>query len=151
MNVTNSDLDEIRYAKNVIEGKVEPTVFEAPLRSFRDMAEKFGFVAVVSCIPNAYSVYSHSAIFENERIGERMHQFSYRQREWLAATAQKLDMIFIDTVPAFVQAAKLGPLTHFPANRHLTVAGHRVVAEALSDRLRHVPALRRPTDGASND
>jgi hypothetical protein len=94
------------------------------------------FKAVVSYIPSAYTAYESRVRFEDAGIGKSVQASSKAQRSWLRDNTRRLGITFVDLVPAFQAAADRGPLTHFPANVHLTAAGHQVVARELALQLR---------------
>jgi hypothetical protein len=136
MNVTNADQDEARNANRIISQELAPKLFEAPLAEFARMAREMDFKAVVSYIPSAYTAYESRVRFEDAGIGKSVQASSKAQRSWLRDNTRRLGITFVDLVPAFQAAADRGPLTHFPANVHLTAAGHQVVARELALQLR---------------
>jgi hypothetical protein len=132
MNVGNADQDELASAYGMAAGRLDPSLYEGPLNAFAEMARAEGFRPVLAYIPSAYTAYSSSVRFSDEKSGRAVREMSWRQRAWLAANAPRLGLQFIDLVPAFEAVAAAGALTHFPANLHLTPAGHKVLAEAVA-------------------
>ncbi|MGI9413857.1 MAG: hypothetical protein ACR2PM_09310, partial [Hyphomicrobiales bacterium] len=142
MNPGNTDTDEVKHARKVLAGDVRFDVFAPPIRAFADLAAEKGFAPVVTYIPSAYSAYRASVKFADETVGREVLEFSAAQRRWLAENAGQFGVHFIDMTPAFERAAASGPLTHFPANVHLTPAGHKVVEAALAPHLKALLAGR---------
>ncbi len=132
MNVTNNDPDELDYARRVESGDLSPALYEDALVSFVELARAENFVPVVAYIPAAYTAYADSVTFSDPSIAPDLRAYSDKQRQWLADNTTRLGYIFIDTTGAMQAASKDGPLTYFPANVHLTAAGHRAAAEAVA-------------------
>ena len=131
LNVTNNDPDELEYAHRVENGELSPALYEDALTSFVALATAENFVPVVSYIPSGYTAYADSVVFSDPSIGPTLRNYSELQRQWLADNAARLGYIFIDTTPS-MQAASREQLTYFPANSHLTPAGHEAAAEAVA-------------------
>jgi hypothetical protein len=144
MNVTNRDRDEAHNAARLVNGEISPSLYEAPLAAFAGMAKEAGFIPVVAYVPSAYTAYADSVVFDDPTAGGNARRWSDAQRQWLQDNAPKLGMTFIDLVPAFQKAALAGELTHFPANVHLTPAGHRVVADRIAETLRGLGLMPTP-------
>ncbi len=77
-----------------------------------------------------HTAYADTVVFEDGETADLVRDMSNVQRDWLAKKTSELGLTFIDLTPAFQKAAREGPLTHFPANVHLTPYGHRVSAIA---------------------
>jgi hypothetical protein len=146
MNVGNADQDELASAYQMQAGEIDPSLYEKPLAAFAELARTEGFRPVLAYIPSAYTAYSSSVRFSDETAGRAVRSMSERQRAWLAANAPRLGLQFIDLVPAFEAAAAAGALTHFPANLHLTPAGHKVLAEAVAAALPAQDVAAAPAD-----
>jgi len=135
INPANGDLDEARIAGRVRGGHVDVDGFDAPLQTFADLARAHHFTPLVTYVPSTYTAYAGSVVFEDAEVGRDAAELSRVQRLRLAATTARLDLPFLDLTPAFQAAAASGPLTHFPANLHLTARGHQVVATAIAAKL----------------
>ncbi len=131
MNIANADRDEVRYARRFQGGELSPAVFEPALDSFRDLAREHGFVPVVLLIPGAFTAYAESVVFNDPDLALTMKAGREIIGNWLADYTARNDIAFIDLAPAFQAAAKTGPLTHFPANVHLTPDGQQIVASQI--------------------
>ncbi|CAN5255741.1 hypothetical protein BH10PSE7_BH10PSE7_28640 [soil metagenome] len=130
MNVTNADLGEVRDAKRLKDGEIRLDLWAPPLQAFKDLAQANGFIPIVSYTPSMHEAYADTVVFEDEETGRTMKYASAAQREWLAKKTAELGLTYIDLTPAFQEAVKSGPLTHFPANVHLTPYGQQVTATA---------------------
>ncbi len=128
LNVTNQDRGEVRDAKRLMNGEIRLDLWTPPLTTFKDLASSRGFIGIVSYTPSMHTAYAHTAVFEDEKTAEAVRTMSTMQRDWLAKKTAELGLTYIDLTPAFQKAADEGPLTHFPANVHLTPYGHRVSA-----------------------
>jgi hypothetical protein len=147
MNITNRDQGEIRDARRLRNGEIGLDLWSKPLAVFKELSQTNNFIPIVTYTPAMYTAYGESVVFEDQAVGEAMRYLSATQRKWLAAKTAELGLIYIDLTPAFQQAVKDGPLTHFPANVHLTPYGQRVTANAwkpLVDK-----ALAQPPSAAS--
>lgn len=136
MNVTNGDRDELKLAKEVRDGTLQPDLYAAPLKTFVNLAKKKGFVPVVLLVPAAYTLYQPSIAFEDPEIAKMMANYSDVQRQWLAGNADALGYEFLDPTVFMQKRAAEGPLLYFPSDIHLTAAGHTALAEAVEDRIR---------------
>lgn len=128
LNMSNRDRGEVRLARNLKEGEVSLELWAAPLEAFKDLAASHGFIGIVSYTPSMHTAYADTAVFEDPMSGELVGIMSQMQRDWLTKKSAELGLIYVDLTPAFQKAAHEGPLTHFPANVHLTPYGHRVSA-----------------------
>jgi len=128
LNVTNRDRGEVRLAKSLKDGEVSLELWARPLAAFKDLAASHGFIGIVSYTPSMHTAYADTAVFEDPTSGELVRIMSQMQRDWLTKKSAQLGLIYIDLTPALQKAANEGPLTHFPANVHLTPYGHRVSA-----------------------
>lgn len=132
MNVTNSDPDELEYAHRVASGELSPSLYENALVDYVALARTANFLPVVTYIPQAYTAYADSVTFSDPSVAPVLRAYSDQQRQWLADNAERLGYIFVDTTPSLQAASADGPLTFFPANVHLTAAGHQAAAEAVA-------------------
>jgi hypothetical protein len=136
MNVTNGDRDELRSAKEMLNGTLSPDLYAAPLKSFADLATEAGFHPVVLIVPAAYTVYRSSVAFEDPSIGAVMANYSETQRHWLAENAGTIGYKFLDPTDFLQRRAADGPLLYFPSDIHLTAAGHEALAQAVAESIR---------------
>lgn len=132
MNIANADRDEVRYAQRFSSGELSPEIFEPALDSFRDLARENGFVPIILLIPGAYTAYAQSVEFNDPDLAATMKSGRELTSRWLADYTSRNGIAFVDLAPAFQAAAESGPLTHFPANVHLTPAGQRIVASQIT-------------------
>lgn len=132
LNVTNSDPDELEYAHRVANGDLSPSLYEDALVDYVALAATANFLPIVTYIPQAYTAYADSVTFSDPAIAPVLRAYSDRQRQWLADNAERLGYIFIDTTPSLQAASESGKLTYFPANVHLTAAGHQAAADAVA-------------------
>jgi lysophospholipase L1-like esterase len=138
MNIANADRDEVRYARRFNSGELSPAIFEPALDSFRDLARNNDFVPVILLIPGAYTAYAQSVVFNDQELSTTMTSGREIISEWLQDYAARNNIAFVDLAPAFQAAAKAGPLTHFPANVHLTPDGQRIVASQIAEIIQDV-------------
>lgn len=141
LNVTNQDRGEVRDAARLKNGEISLDLWTPPLAAFKELAASKGFIGIVSYTPSMHTAYAHSAVFEDEKTGEVVRAMSTMQRDWLAKKSAELGLTYIDLTPAFQKAADEGPLTHFPANVHLTPYGHRVSATEWTALIAKTPGL----------
>jgi hypothetical protein len=132
MNVTNNDKSEVRYAARLKDGKISIDLWAQPLGDFKTLATSANFVPIVIYTPSMHTAYADTVKFEDEKVGALVRNMSDMQRRWLETKTTELGIAYIDLTPAFQKAAGEGPLTHFPANVHLTPRGHRVVSDGLT-------------------
>lgn len=144
LNVNNTDVDELRHARLVRDGKVTPKrilqLWGEPIGWIVDLARKRGFVPLFIYIPSAYTAYAKSVRFDNPNNGKAVRELSRVQRKVFAELCRERGLQCLDTVPAF-DAASGKQLTHFPSDVHLTPYGHHVVAEAVAGYISHSPKL----------
>jgi hypothetical protein len=136
LNVRNGDLDEVRTARLVLEGKVGPEVYGAPMKDFVKLSREHGFLPVVILVPATYTAYRDSIVFEDAALGPQMLHYTDSQREWFLKNADLIGFRFIDITGDMQRAAISRPPLYFPSNVHLTAQGHRVLAEIVADGLR---------------
>jgi len=132
MNIRNGDRDELQSARAVADGTLTIARCENALVDFVALARNNGFQPLVMATPASYVVYERSANFKNKEFGALMSTYGRVQREWLAQNAGRIGYAFIDPVPEMQARAAHGSLLYFPSNAHLTIAGHRALAEAAA-------------------
>jgi hypothetical protein len=142
MNVTNSDIDEVKHARRIENGDISLDLFGEPLEAFVDLAAEHGFIPVVTLLPSAHTGYIGSVRFEDASIGREVTGSSRAQRAWLAENAERIGYRFIDLVPTFQERVKSGPVAFFPANVHFTKYGHSIVAGTLGPEIRKLLAAQ---------
>lgn len=133
LNVTNQDRGEVRDAKRLMNGEISLDLWTPPLTWLKELSASNGFIGIVSYTPSMHTAYAQTAVFEDETTAEAVRTMSQMQRDWLAKKTTELGLVFVDLTPAFQKAAAEGPLTHFPANVHLTPYGHRISAAAWTE------------------
>lgn len=135
-NRPNTDTDEVVHAESLGRGDVDLSVFDGALSAYVALAARHGFVPAVVYIPSAHTAYAEFVRFDDARLEQLMPAYSSRLREYFAAAAVRFGYRFIDATPALQEAARRlrkSPLLYFPSNLHLTVDGHRIVAESILD------------------
>lgn len=136
INGDNADLDEVATARDVARGELDPAAWDEALAAFAALAREHGFRAIVSYSPSAYTAYAASVDFADPNLHALMRDFSRRQRAWLVQAAEHHGLELIDLTPALqARAARSETTLYFPLNRHYSQAGHRAVAEILSEGL----------------
>lgn len=136
MNVEDSDLDEVRQARQIAAGIIREDFLREPLSAYRELAKRHGFSPRIAFIPSAYTAYDGSVIFRDPAVGKDLRKASRLQRQWVKAEAEKQGIEVIDLVPAFQKSVREGELAYFPANVHLTPRGHEIVAQTIADALK---------------
>jgi hypothetical protein len=141
-NLSNSDRDEVIYAKLLEAGKISLNLFDKALLAFVELAERHDFVPVVLYSPSAYSAYAAQARFKDEKIAGTVKAYSRALRSYFAATAAQFGYHFLDLTP-ILQAYAAEPgneaperLLYSPESVHYSRAGNRVVATAVAEFLR---------------
>jgi hypothetical protein len=138
LNVGNSNRDELQLAHQVAAGKVSPDIYGPALKDFVALAGTSGFIPVVVLVPAAYTIYGKTIVFNDPSIITDIRTYHTAQRDWLADNAARIGYHFIDATPGMTAAAESGPLLYFPANVHLTAAGHAALAATIAPELRSV-------------
>lgn len=132
VNIRNGDRDELESALDMANGKLSPALCEPALEEFAKLGRAHGFKAVVMATPAVYGTYESSVMFNDPRWGAVMADYGSTQRRWLAENATRLGYVFIDPTSAMQAKAQSSDLLYFPSNAHLTISGHRALAEAAA-------------------
>jgi hypothetical protein len=132
MNVTNGDLDELKSAKRLRDGIIQPDLYTVPLDKFVEFARQKRFAPLVLYIPATYTVYQKGIKFEDESITELMRNYSQAQRDWLEENAKRLGYEFFDPTKFLQERALTSPPLYFPSDMHPTPEGHKALAEAVA-------------------
>ncbi len=136
INADNADLDEVKTARAIARGELDPAAWDEALAAFSALAREHGFRAIVSYSPSAYTAYTASVDFTDPSLRGLMRDFSRRQRDWLAEATGRHGLEWLDLTPALAaRAAASGTSLYFPLNRHYSQAGHRAVAEILAEQI----------------
>ena len=135
MNVTNADIDEVKNARLLGQGKVSLDVWHMAMAEFAKLAREYRFEPIVIYIPSAYTAYASSVVFEDDAVAAAVTSQSGHQREYLAGLARDLGLEFLDLTDFLQEAVLSSPLAYYPANVHLTEQGHALIARALAPRL----------------
>jgi hypothetical protein len=132
-NVENGDLDEVRSARAVAAGKLDPAWLDAGLARFAASAQQNGFVPLVTYSPATYTAYDRFVKFRDAALGPLMAAYSQRLREHLRDACLRLGVRFVDLTPALQAAAATSqePLYGY-AHLHYTPAGTAIVAATLA-------------------
>ena len=142
MNITNGDLDELKSAKRLRDGMIQPDLFAAPLDKFVEFARQKRFAPLVLYIPATYTVYQKSIKFEDESIAELMRNYSQAQRDWLEENAKRLGYEFFDPTKFLQERALTSPPLYFPSDMHPTPEGHKALAEAVAPKISNMLSQR---------
>jgi hypothetical protein len=140
-NAENRDRDEALYAIALARGVIDVDTLRLPIERLALLARRQGIAVAVTFTPAAYTTYRTFVRFDDKALGDVMWRFHERQRDAVAAAAVEFGLPFIDlTPPLQAAAAELQDreLLYFDDNLHLTVGGHRVIAEFLT---RQIPTL----------
>jgi hypothetical protein len=132
MNVRNVDVDELQSAFEIADGKLTPDLYAPPLTRFVELSREMGFVPLVVYVPAAYTVYRQGIAYLDPKIAPVLDSQSDVQRKWLADNAVKIGYRFVDPTVDMQHKAATSPAFYFPANLHLTAAGHKALAEAVA-------------------
>ena len=132
LNVTNHDRGEVRDAGRLANKTINLDIWLPPLLAFKNLSQSHNFIPIISYTPTAHTAYLDSVQFEDSAVGDLVRKMSEQQRSWLRQKSSQLGIMFIDLIPSFQEAVRKGPLTHFPANVHLTPYGHQVSATQWS-------------------
>jgi hypothetical protein len=148
-NLEDTDKDEVRFARRLRDHAVDIGVsatLETAFQEFVTLSRQHNFVPIVTYTPSAHTAYTDYAIFDDPTLTELMPWFSQEQRRFIEEQSQTLGFTFIDLTPALQEAARANEaqrLLYDPRDLHLTVAGHTVIAQALSQQLQTVTLSER--------
>lgn len=135
-NINNADKDEVVHALLLHQKTLTLEPFEDAMLNFVQLARHHEFIPIVAYTPSAYTAYAEFVRFEDEKLNTVMPKYSRDLRQYFSTGASHFGYHFIDLTLALQDAARsFGPtrLLYFPANRHLSVEGNKVVAKALWD------------------
>lgn len=138
MNIRNGDKDELEAAKAFAQGLLSVSICEPALSAFAQLGKENGFLPVVMATPAAHTVYRRSVLFKNPEFGPLLGTFDDSQRDWLAKNAARIGYRYIDIVEELQIRAASSPLLYFPSNAHLTVDGHKLLAEIIGPKLKQI-------------
>lgn len=150
LNSRNGDRDEVAFARALVDGSLELSVFEGAMADFAGLSREHGFTPVLVYVPAAYTAYDAAATFEEPAIQRTMRDFSGRLRGWFAEAARREGMVYLDTTERLAAAAAASSSSspvYFPVNVHLTPAGHDVVADAVEELFETSVSLQTRTPG----
>jgi hypothetical protein len=150
LNSRNGDRDEVAFARALVDGSIDLSVFEEAMTDFAGLSREHGFTPVIVYVPAAYTAYGAAATFEEPAIQRTMRDFSGRLRGWFAGAARRKGMVYLDTTERLAAAATASSSSspvYFPVNVHLTPAGHDVVADAVEELFETSVALQTRTPG----
>lgn len=148
-NPENTDKDEVQFARQLyakeIKLDVAQVIMEA-LHNFVELSRQYDFIPIVTYTPSAHTAYEANVVFEDPSLNELMPWFNHEQREFLRTNGEELGYIFIDFTPTLQLAAQTNSpqeLLYYAYNLHLTLAGHTVIAETLSQNLQDLPPVKK--------
>ena len=76
MNVLNADLDEVKSARRLRQGKADLAVWVNALLNFAAFAEQQDFRPIVSHIPSAHTAYASRVTFLYSAVGRDVGHLS---------------------------------------------------------------------------
>lgn len=138
MNMRNGDKDELDAARAFAKGQLSVSICEPALSAFAQLGKENGFLPVVMATPAAHTVYQKSVLFKNPEFGPLLSTFDDSQRDWLARNSGRIGYRYIDAVEELQIRAISSPLLYFPSNAHLTVDGHKLLAETIGPKLKQI-------------
>ncbi len=150
LNSRNGDRDEVAFARALVDGSLDLSVFGDAMADFAELSREHGFTPVLVYVPAAYTAYGAAATFEEPAIERTMRDFSDRLRDWFAQEALREGMVFLDTTERLTAAAMASSSSspiYFPVNVHLAPTGHGVVAHAVGELFGKSAALQTRTPG----
>ena len=131
MNRGGADLDEVRTARALLKGDLDPIVWNAPLARLADLAGERGFRVVLAYLPSAHAAYAPAVRFSDATVGAAVTALDEAQRRAISDLAGRQGMAFIDCTESLHAAVRATGLAYFPGNLHLTPAGHALVAACV--------------------
>jgi len=134
-NRSQSDREEVLYARRVRAGHIDLALFDEALASFAELARRHRFEPIVLYTPSAHTVYREHVSFFDPAIADDLRRFSDAQRRHLATRAADLGYRFLDLTPhlrAAISGFEPGELLYFPTTLHYSPPGHEVVARAVA-------------------
>lgn len=137
-NVENADPDEVVHARLVVANEIRLEIFDKALDSIAALSRERNFELLVTYSPSAYTAYAEFVTFADPAIGPILAKNSQMLRDYFAAAAKKRGIAFLDLTPALQAAARKfmgSDLLYYQTNVHFSASGHRVVAEAIAERL----------------
>jgi lysophospholipase L1-like esterase len=144
MNGGGADLDEVRLARALAAGEIDPALWDEPLARLAGLAAAHGFSVVVAYLPSAHAAFAPAVRWADPEVGEQVGALDEAQRRALPALAERHGMAYVDCTPALRAAVRSAELAYFPGNLHPTAAGHALiaacVAPAVEEALRETPS-----------
>ncbi len=139
MNPHDTDVDEVLHAQRLLADEISLAAFDQALNDFTTLAQAYAFTPVILYIPSAHTAYAEVVTFADPEVGDEVAQLSTAQRSYFAAKTDEIGIQFIDVTESIQVQAKTylekEILLYYPENVHLTNAGHRLVAEIVTDAL----------------
>jgi lysophospholipase L1-like esterase len=142
MNPGAGDLDEVRTARSLAAGEIDPALWAEPLGRLAALAGAHDFRVVVAYLPSAYAAYAPAVHFSDPAVGAEVTALDEAQRRALSALADRHGIAFVDCTPALRAAVPDAELAYFPGNLHPTAAGHALLAACVAPAVE--AALRAP-------
>lgn len=142
-NPQNGDRGEVRSARLVAEGRLGPELFDDALEAYRALADRYGFVPVLTYSPAAYTTYAGRTRFRDSANAEPLAELSRVQRAYFERRARELGLHYLDLTPALRRAARdAGPQErlYFRTNMHFSPRGHAEAARAIAGFLDSLPS-----------
>ncbi|MGE0151105.1 MAG: SGNH/GDSL hydrolase family protein [Reyranellaceae bacterium] len=138
LNVNNGDVDELKLAQQIEQGRISPRLYEDSVAAFAALSRQMGFVPLVVLVPAAYTTYAETIEYEDAAITAAMRRYSDVQRQWFADNSARLGVRYFDATARMRELARERPLLFFPSNVHLTAEGHKALAEAVAPAVREL-------------
>ena len=142
-NVTNTDLDEIYYAKklfhekNISEDQIldhsyYKNILKKNFLEAKNISDLNGSKIIFIYIPSAYTVFKNDIKFEDKNIENYVNFYSTETKKIFNKICIEAKLHCIDTVSALQNYNDKNYFpTHFPSNVHLTKIGHDVISSEI--------------------
>ena len=142
-NVTNTDLDEIYYAKklfhekNISEDQIldhsyYKNILKKNFLEAKNISDLNGSKIIFIYIPSAYTVFKNDIKFEDKNIENYVNFYSTETKKIFNKICIEAKLHCIDTVSALQNYNDKNYFpTHFPSNVHLTKIGHDVISTEI--------------------
>jgi hypothetical protein len=132
MNRRRSDLDEVRTARALAEGRLDPALWEAPLARLGELAAAHDFAVLLAYLPTAHAAYAPAVRFADSAVGEAVAALDAAQRRALPALAGRHGLAYVDCTDSLRSRVQDAELAYFPGNLHPTPVGHELIAACLA-------------------
>ena len=119
MNRGGADLDEVRTARALAAGRLDPGLWDPALARLAALAREHGVRVVVAYLPSAHAAYAPRVRFSDPQVGREVAALDEAQRRALAVLAVRHDMGYEDCTASLRTARRGSEPAYFPGNLHL--------------------------------